>query len=198
MSTTAAVQQALLALGIRWPDLAAPRVTAELVRIAGVLQRRDCRHVGLVPASDDVGVPSIALHSALAFAQLTGFPTGVVDLCATWLSAYPAPKAPDPRSSFNAAVLGDRIALLWPKEPVGDGGAVRALREELARPRRRFGRLVVDLTGLDHTGEHLEAMALLDGVAVVAVAGRTTELQLERWMRDIPERKNLGVLLVGA
>jgi hypothetical protein len=195
--TAVAVQQALIALGIRWPNLSEPRVTAELVRIAAALQRRGCRNVGLVPADDHVGVPGIALHLALAFAQLTGFPTGVVDLCGTWLRRYPAGKAPEPRSWFDIAVLGDPVALLWPKETVRDGGAVRGLRDYLAQPRRRFGRLVVDLTGLDHMGEHLDAIALLDGVAVVARAGRTTELRLERWIRDIPERRNLGVLLVG-
>jgi hypothetical protein len=73
---------------------------------------------------------------------------------------------------------------------------VERLRSVL-RETASFGELIVDLTGFDHRGEHLAAFELLDAVALVARCGRTTARRIERWLRDLPDGRDLGVLLTG-
>ncbi len=190
----ASVQERLRAAGLRLFDGERPEVRPELARIAGILQRRGCRTVGLLPAADDVGVPAVALEAGLALAEVTARPTGVVDAQGTWLDPPPGPE--ERADVFSVAWLTERLALLTPR-PVSVGSTFRAIEAGLREETRGMAHLVVDLTGLERSGEHLEAIAVLDAIAVVAHAGRTTSLQLARWMPDIPADKNLGVLLVG-
>jgi hypothetical protein len=63
--------------------------------------------------------------------------------------------------------------------------------------RDRYAFMLVDLTGFDQIGDHLNAVELLDGVVLVARAGRTREKDLLRLQNQVPEAKNLGVVLVG-
>jgi len=58
-----------------------------------------------------------------------------------------------------------------------------------------FSHVVVDLTGFKKLGEHLAAIEMMDGVIVVARAGRTTEDELLRLGFEIPRHLQLGVLL---
>jgi hypothetical protein len=190
------VQDLLRRAGIRVPDGERPEAHAEVVRIARLLKRRGCRSVGLVPAGDDVGVPGIALQLGLAMAELTGSPSGAVDVRGTWTGPIQhAPRDTEPLG-FATSWLTPALALLTPRA-FGPGVMVRGLEALVREPTWSRGFLVADLTALDHTGEHLEAMALLDGVAIAARSGQTTFRQLERWMQDIPEDRNVGVLLVG-
>lgn len=192
----ASVQERLRAAGIRLFEGDRPQARPELARVAGIVQQRGCRTIGLVPAADDVGVPAIALETGLALAEATAGRIGVVDAQGTWLD--PAPPGPGEGAPIlTVAWLTDRLALLTPR-PAPTGSAFRALEAGLRGETAAMQHLVVDLTGLDRTGEHLEAFAALDAVAVVARAGRTTSPQLARWMPDVPAGKNLGVLLVGA
>src|SRR5512133_2781282 len=84
MSASRSVIEALARSGFHLPDPSRPEVNAELVRVAGALLQRGCRNVGLLPASDDVAIPGVALQLALAMAQLAGSPTEVIDASGTW------------------------------------------------------------------------------------------------------------------
>jgi hypothetical protein len=190
------VRESLRALGIRVPDGAGVEVRTELARVAGFLRACGLRSLGLVPAADDVGVPAIALQTGLALAEVTGRTTAVVDAQGSWLDDVPPGPAGEGGPVFMVTWLTERLALLIPRV-LASGATVRDLEACLREETRAMGHLVVDLTGADHTGEYLEAMEMLDAVAVVARAGVTTSHQLARWMREIPAKKNLGVLLVG-
>ena len=177
-----------------------PALRTECTRLARVLQQRGCRVLGLVPAADDVAVPAVALQLGVGLVEVTGSPVGVVDAYGTWpgTAAGEAPKVsarPDP-SLFATSWLIDNLAFLAPRA-IDVGAMLLRLDAALHAEAQVFQHLVIDMTGFDHLGEHLAAMALLDGVIVLARAGRTTVPELVRWMRDIPEEKNLGVLLAG-
>ena len=191
----ATLQERLDAAGIRpFPD-GRPEVLPDYARIAQVFAERTLRAVGLLPAADDVGVPVVALRLGNALAYIGGGIAGVLDAKGTWV-----PPAPGDRPGGERLVqtwLSPRLVLLT-HTPVTGGGAQRELRAALtARDASNCHWLLLDLTGLDRTGEHLEAIAMLDGVAIVAQAGRTTAEQLAQRMRDIPPSKSLGVMLVG-
>ncbi len=172
-----------------------PDVRAEFVRIAGLLHHRPCRTVGLAPATDDIGIPAIALQLGLALVELTGRTTAVIDAQGTW----EAPDGPAPATSdgsiFATTWLTDRLALMTPRA-FSTSGVLLDLRS-FFRETSSIGYVIVDMTGFEHTGEHLELMALLDVVAVVARAGLTTSREVRRWMLEIPAARNLGVLLAG-
>jgi len=61
-----------------------------------------------------------------------------------------------------------------------------------------FAHVLVDLTGFGKLGEHLEAIEMVDGLALVGRAGSTRESTLLAFLRELPRDKNLGVLLLGA
>lgn len=177
-----------------------PVILPEYARIAGLVARLGVRSVGLVPASDDVGVPVVAVRLAHALAEIGGGVAGVLDAQGTWLP--PEPAAGDAGTSAAAPrVVQTKVAphvLLFTHRPVPGGEAQKELRAVLTGDAGSCPWLVCDLTGLERSGEHLEAMAMLDAVAVVARAGLTTSLQLATRMRDVPAAKNLGVVLIGA
>lgn len=190
------VHERLAAMGIRLFGDGPPEVVPDLARIAIALDRRGCRTLGLVPAADDVGVPAVALVAGHAFAEAAGAPTAVVDAQGSWF-AEREPPATDPHAPvFTTSWLTARLALLVPRA-VPAGATVRDLDACLRAEARAMRHIVVDLTGADHTGEHLDAIDYVDAIAIVARAGHTTSRQLARWMREIPPAKNLGVLLVG-
>ncbi len=174
-----------------------PEVRNECVRLARVLRLRACRVVGLVPAGDDVAVPAVALQVGRALADVSGSPVGVIDAHGSWPGARAlAAERPD-ASLFASNWLSDNLALLTPRT-FDTGGMLPKLTAALRDEASVFGHLVVDLTGFDRLGEHLAAMETMDGLIVVARKGRTRTTQLERWARDIPAERDIGVLLTGA
>jgi hypothetical protein len=178
-----------------------PQIRSEATRVARILVQKQCRLVGLAPAADDVAVPAVALQLGLALVEVTGSPVGVLDAHGSWPGArtlaVPGKPGTQDTSLFSAHWLVDNLAFLAPRS-FDTGAVLMKLGAALAAEAQVFHHLVVDMTGLDHLGDHLSAIDLLDGVIVVARAGRTTVPELHRWMRDVPEERNLGVLLVGA
>jgi hypothetical protein len=192
----ASVQERLRAAGILPVDGRPQAPSPEYARLASVLAGLRVRSVGLVPAADDVGVPLVALHLAAALALVEGGVVGVVDAEGSW----PAP-AGDEGTGAEAPPLV--TVELSPKLMLFTGRArpgteVQRIRDALEFPGHRASWMVIDLTGLDRSGEHLAAMSEVDRIAVVARAGRTTAAQLERRLREVPLHRSLGVLLVGA
>jgi hypothetical protein len=174
-----------------------PEVAAECARLARLLRQGARRTVGLVPASDNVAVPAVALELGRALAETSGSPVGVVDAHGSWPGARSlAGAAPTGAALFAVSWLVETLALLTPRT-FDTGGMLPKLIAAIQDEASDFGHLVVDLTGFDHLGEHLSAMAALDGIIVVARSGTTLWTQLERWMQQIPSGKDLGILLTG-
>ncbi len=196
------VHERLRAVGIRLDARdVVPAVRTECTRIARVLQQHQCRIVGLVPAADDVAVPAVALQLAWALADVTGSPVACIDATGSWpgaraLAGSERPGRPDP-AFFATVWLVENLALLTPRA-FDTGAMLLALDAAFHAEAQVFQHLVIDMTGFDHLGEHLAAMSLVDGVIIVARSGRTGVGDLVGWMRDIPDQRNLGVLLVGA
>jgi hypothetical protein len=132
-------------------------------------------------------------------AKLASKPTAVIDAQGTWLRTHPEPAAEaEAGGIFTTLPFGAHVSWLSPRtRRMEAGSALLPLRIFLRQEDSPFGHVIVDLTGLDQLGEHLDAAALLDGVALVARAGRTKAPVLERWMRELPADRNLGVLLIG-
>jgi hypothetical protein len=175
-----------------------PDVRTESARLAGVLQHRRCRVVGLMPAADNVAVPAVALQLGVALAEVTGSPVGIVDADGSWpgARALGVDRHQDD-SLFAANWIVDNLALLTPRS-FDTSTMLPKLHTALHAEAQVFNHLLVDMTGFDHLGEHLAAMDLVDGVVLLARAVRTRLEDLARWTRDIPEERHLGVLLVGA
>lgn len=172
-------------------------VRVECTRVAGLILDRGCKLVGLLPAGREVAVPAVALQVARALVDLTGSPVAVVDAAGTWPAASPIREEQRSAPSlFATAWLVENLAVLTPKS-FDIGGMLRKLEAALDDEAALFGHLVVDLTGFEGMGEHAAAMGALDAVALVARAGKTTDDDIVRWMREIPREHNLGVLLVG-
>jgi len=192
----------LAALGLTDRAQAAePRVHAECIRIARRLRAAGRRLVGLVPASDDVAVPPIAVRLGAALVELTGTTVAFVDANVRWpalatIAARPSTDRDD--SVYSTRWLSDSLALLTPPAAAGAGRVVPQLERVLEEGPEIFQYLLVDLTGFDLLGGHTAAAQLVDGVIVVGRAGRTREAELLRFRDELWTAQLLGVLLIGA
>ena len=194
----ASVEEVLRAIGIgpvAGDDRSALRL--ECARLARLVRERLVRSVGLAPAGDDVAVPGLAIALGQALADASRQAVGVVDASGTWACAraLAARAAPDGAPVATSWIL-DNLALLTPRS-LDPGATLAQLRATLADESSVFKHLVVDLTGLEHAGEHIAAFEVLDAVIVVARSGRTTSRQIRRAIRDLPKERGLGVLLTG-
>lgn len=194
------------------PPAADPTTHTALLRAARrlLLARRSV--VGAVPAGPHAGVVGLLIELGLALSELGSRRVSVVD-----------PNAIAP--AFPTERLGDGIELaagppgfvtceVTLPRPSATGGAPLSVTVTLPRSsappfecapfrstldwhRERFELVLVDLTGLDRSGDHLEAWDLVDAVFMVARAGRTAEHELLHLERALPRDRNLGALLVG-
>ena len=167
------------------------------VRTAQALRRVGCRTIGLLPASDKVSVVPIGIQLAVSLAALSSTRIGIIDANA---------RAPLFGATFQSRHDGEEYATRWlttdvalvvPPRPDDGSAGVAQLRKTLRAALDRFGYLFVDLTGLQRYGDHIAAANVLEGVIIVAVAGLTREAELEILARDVPEARQLGVLLIG-
>ncbi|MBI4508370.1 MAG: hypothetical protein HY698_01960 [Deltaproteobacteria bacterium] len=177
-----------------------PRVHAECMRIARRLRQHRARIIGMLPASADVAVPPIALQLGLAFMELTGATIAVVDANVRW-PAFSSlvsgePVTPD-ESLYATRWLRSSLAVLTPPHPGDAGAGLPELARMLRGKMDLFAYVLVDLSGFDVLGEHLAAVDCVEGIIVVASAGRTTSDQLLRLQRELPASRHLGVLLAG-
>ncbi len=195
----------LQAIGIQIiDDDQEPAVRAECSRIARQLENLGVKIIGLLPATPDVAVPALAVQLGRAIVDLTGTTVAVIDANVHWpgLSAISSPpvattaaaKAGDDRI-FATHWLRGSLALLTPPRAGVAGAGLPELQRVIQHGHELFAHLVVDLTGFDRLGEHLAAVALLEGVFIVGRAGKTREKDLLRWQQELPD--HLGVLLIG-
>jgi hypothetical protein len=170
-------------------------VRSECMRIARVARDRGCGTLGVLPASPRVSVLPVALQLARALVGLDGDPVAVVDADGQW-PVQPAQATPAGAAPFVTERITDELVLFMPPRDEPRDPLERLLAI-LERRDPSFGHILVDLSGLGRRGEHVAAMALVDGVIVLARAGETRDAELRRVMADVPPRANLGALLYG-
>lgn len=184
-----------------------PALRDDCARAARRLVHAGRRVIGLLPSSDRVAVPPVGVQLGLSLADLSGATVAFVDANLRWpaLPGTVVDAADGSLSDFeaNAAfatrwLRGSLALVVAPRNADRGTSGVLELRRVLAEGAELFGSVLVDLTGLKRLGEHLDAIALVDGVVVVARAGETTEGELLRLKHELPVEKNLGVLLIGA
>jgi hypothetical protein len=194
-----------------------PALRAECVRISQRLHEARLKVVGLLPATDEVAIPPLAVQLGLALVELSaGGTVAFVDANVRWpaisqVMGEPARKIDgqsrelglrqdaidDNASFFETRWLSQSLALLTPPQAGGAGAGVPHLARLVNMSAELFSHIVIDLTGFDLLGEHLAAIDLCDGALIVARAGRTREDALLRMSAQISPERNLGVVLVG-
>ena len=196
----AKIAEALRAAGIGFADDKHDdrrAVQVECARLVRRMRERLVHTIALVPAGDDVAVPAISIEIGRAFADKSAGAVGVVDAHASWACARALVEGALPDGTLVVTSwLLENLAVLTPRisQP---GAMLRQLHSLVVEQALIFSHLVVDLTGFDHLGEQMAAFDLLDAVVLVARSGRTTTRQIQRWLRDMPEGRSLGVLLTG-
>jgi len=169
----------------------------ECARLARVLREASVHRVGLAPAADDVAVPAVAVALGRSLAEASASPVGIIDAMGTWGCARALLAEPDQAGLPLVTLwLLRGLALLTPRE-AGDLRSLEEVLREVGQGPVDFEYLLVDLTGLEQRGERRAAIELLDAAVLVARSGRTTASQARLALRDIPEGRDLGVLLTG-
>lgn len=192
-------EELLARVGIELADPnRSPETYAELIRIARRLDKSGLQSIGLWPAGKSAAVPPLAIQLGSALADLCHGTVAVIDANVY----FPAlPVAEESRAEegpiFTTRWLHGSVALIVPRWVGEVGAGVPQLRETIERNRDAFAHLLVDLTGFDYIGDHGNAIALLEGVAIVGRAGKTHERELLERHLQIPPERNLGVILVG-
>ena len=154
--------------------------------------------MGLLPATDRVAATGLALQLARALRDLGITPVAVLD-------AHPErpalsrliPDAASQPAGFLELSLGEGIVITTRAQPVtGQDASPLELARVVNEHRERYRLTLLDLAGFREFGQHLDAFDLVDGVLIVAHAGKTQERAVILAERELPERVNLGVLLI--
>lgn len=179
-------------------------VHAESVRIARRIHAARQKVIGFIPATERVAVPPVALQLGSALVELTGATIAFVDANVRYpalagITSGDGASADDrvEHRVFETRWLRGSLAVLTPRGAERAGEAVPALARLLLDGIDLFEYVLVDLTGFDLLGEHASAAACMDAVVLVGNAHKTREKHLLRFMREMPESRFLGVLLVG-
>ena len=192
----------LQALGISLDDEAAEeRLRVQCIPVARRLVSAQKGVIGLLPASEKVGIPALGVQLGLSIVQVTGAPAAFVDANVRWpaISEIALGTRPDDdESMFATRWLHGSLALLTPPRAGAAGAGLPQLARVIQRAGEIFAHLLVDLTGFTKIGEHLAAVEMMDAVVVVARAGVTREEELLRLQQELPGHLNLGVLIAGA
>lgn len=178
-------------------------IAVDCARLARQIRHSARSVIGLLPAGPEPLVQPVARQLGFALSKLTQTLTLVLDPEQT--SGFSPERAhPEAGALVYVQCAAPSVAVLAPSElaPVGSKfEMVRVLLhfvEERMKPGSRgraYGHVLVDLSGCARPGELLGALAILDGIIVVARAGRATEKDLSLALREVPSHLNLGVLL---
>ncbi|MGZ3430048.1 MAG: hypothetical protein ACXVDD_17115 [Polyangia bacterium] len=186
------------ALGIHLDEAAAAALRADCIPVASRIKTAGRRVVGLLPASADIGVMAIGIQLGLALVEVANATAAYVDANVRWpaiAQIVVGTRRDDDESMFATRWLRGQLALLTPPRAGEAGAGLPQLARVIQHSIEIFEHVVVDLTGFKQLGEHLAAIEMVDGVIVVARAGRTTEEELVHLGVEIPSYLNLGVLL---
>jgi len=175
------------------------RAYVELLQIARALHREGRQVVGLWPASPIVPVPPLAVRLAVALQEVSGSVTAAVDGNLRWPATSIAEDSARVGEDilFATRWLSDAVALVAPRRLGPAGAGIPQLRLFVRANLECYAYIVIDLSGYERLGDHLDALEIVDGMLLVARAGVTTEDQLLRMVAQLPAEKNLGVILVG-
>lgn len=186
------------ALGMELDEATAAAVRADCVVVARRIKESGRRIIGLLPASTDVGVTGIGVQLGLSMVDVTGTTAAYVDANVRWpaiSSIAVGTRAGEDESMFATRWLRGQLALLTPTRAGDAGAGVPQLARVIQHSIEIFSHLIIDLTGFKTLGEHLAAIEMMDGVIVVARAGRTVESELLRLNHELPRLLFLGVLV---
>ncbi len=189
------------ALGIWLDERAAAALRVDCIPLARRIKAAGRRVVALLPASTDIGVMAVGVQLGLALVEVTNTTAAYVDANVRWpgISQIAVGTNPDDdESMFATRWLRGQLALLTPPRAGEAGAGVPQLARVIQHSIELFSHVVVDLTGFKKLGEHLAAIEMMDGVVIVARAGRTTEDELLRLDHELPRHLQLGVLLAHA
>ncbi len=191
----------LTELGIELADESRdPKLYAELIRIARRIDKSGRQVIGFWPASSTVSVPPLAIQLGRALADLSRGTAAFIDANVFRPGLPVAGEAAADEGSDSIFVtrwLRGSLALVVPKWIGEVGAGVPQLAWIIQDNREVFAHMLVDLTGFDAIGDHRNAIELLDGVITVGRAGQTRDRDLLQLHFQIPEDRNLGVVLVG-
>jgi hypothetical protein len=168
---------------------------AATVRIARRIERLGRPVLGLAPVNGRTKVAPTAFHLAHAMADFTASEVAVV-------AAGGSDSAYEPLRAQGEEVLSDGSFVLslaarvrlFVCERQGDA---HALVSALAQARQRSGRVLCDLTGLERVGVLDWMFPHLDGLLLVAGAGRTKEGEIASSLQRVHSPIWRQVLLVG-
>ena len=177
----------------------APNAFAEIQRISRRLRQTGRRSIGFVPADDHSGAIALAVQIALVSSQLYEGIVNVLDAnfaCPQFSHLPHFSSVPVDALGLRTVWIAERVTLSTPATPASTlvFADIACVTE---RAKSRYNCVFVDLTGVDRWGEHHSAYDLVDGVAVVAVAGKTLERDILDCSDEIPSERRLGVVLVG-
>jgi hypothetical protein len=171
-----------------------PAIDVDCARLARQLRHGARMTVGLLPTRERVRVQPFATSLAFAISLLGTKRTLVLD-------PEQASRAPPASSeaTLYAHVPARRVVTLVPfaRAPVGAKfEPVKLMVRHFEANRASFGHVIVDLSGCRLPGELLGAEQLLDGIIVVAPAGRATAKEVVSMANLVPPWLSLGVVLI--
>lgn len=176
-----------------------PATYAEVYRLARQLRASEHRVLGFVPADDATPVTPLAVQLTLALSDATDEKVALFD-ANVHDSRFKEVHLPDDPEvdGFATCWLDNHTAIIVGviESPIG-GRNMPKIEAAIARARARFGRVLVDFSGMEKLGEHRRAYDLVGGIVLVARAGKTRDKVLVRRQQEIPPERDLGVLLVG-
>lgn len=169
-------------------------VDVDCARVARFLKHTPKGCFGLLPASEGALIQPLARQLGYALSRMTRTLSLVLD--------------PEQRSGFVAAegattiyfahAAAPGVAVLCPERraPVGAKLEMISIMVSFAeREPEAYGTILVDLFGCTMPGELAGVVRLLDGILIVGRAGQTTEDDLARVQRVVPQNLDVGVVL---
>ncbi|HWE31006.1 MAG TPA: hypothetical protein VHB97_23525 [Polyangia bacterium] len=186
------------ALGIWLEESETAALRVDCIPLARRIKTSGRRIVALLPASPDIGVMAVGMQLGLALVESSNTTAAYVDANVRWpgISEIAVGSRPDDDESlFATRWLRGQLAVLTPQRAAEAGAGVPQLARVIQHSTEIFSHVVVDLTGFKTLGEHLAAFEMVDGVIIVARAGRTTDDELLRLNHEVPRVLNMGVLL---
>lgn len=189
----------LQAMGIEPLDpVRAPEAYADLYRTARRIRVARRRRIGLLPASETVGVPPSALQLAVVLGHVAQAPAAFIDANTRWpaLAALAQEKQLPQVQGFAVVQASEWLHVLVPSQPQMRID-LAALAELVVRHAGAYQQLLLDLTGFEILGEHAAAFDLVDGVLLIARAGTSSEAQMMRVQAAVPPKLLMGGILLG-
>jgi hypothetical protein len=182
-----------------------PEVYAEARLVAQRLRLAQRQCIGLQPVAGQVAVLAPALLVARALAEQSAAEVVVVAPRLAWPAPPEGALENDGDQVFSALRVAESVLLRLPRAALGIAIQPRILparrdragvsfgdvERVLRHSRERAGFVLLDLTAFR------ELANLVDGVVLLARAGRTREAQLLRLHRELPAGRELGVVLLG-